>query len=135
MKTHKILVPLSFVLLLVLVGLWIGPGITSRFAYAVEKGQIDAARAQLAELSKQDTLSPLFRAVSKACLPAVVEVKITKKISMRQPPGMGEFFRHFFGDEGPETPQLTPRRQPQQRGREFLPAAWAAGCSRCLWSG
>jgi serine protease Do len=79
-----------------------GPGLVERFAFAVEKGQSEAARAELAKLSKHDQLSKLFRAVAKAVQPAVVEVSVTKHVKTPGadlPPGMEDFLKRHFGEE------------------------------------
>ncbi|MFB3892582.1 MAG: DegQ family serine endoprotease [Phycisphaerae bacterium] len=85
-----------------------GRQIAQQIAYGVTKGQTEASREQLAEMSKQDTLSPLFATVAKVIKPAVVEVRVTKKVAMPQMPNMDDFFRRFFGDENPPG-GLTPR--------------------------
>jgi serine protease Do len=86
-----------------------GEDLAGRIAYAIESGKADAARDRLAELSKQDSLSPLFREVSKAVKPAVVEIRVTKWV--RQP-SREELFRRFFGDEAPFGPGMRPAPRP-----------------------
>jgi serine protease Do len=53
---------------------------------------------QLLNLAKQDTLSPLFAEVARAVRPSVVEVRVTKKVSMDQMPDV-QFFERFFGND------------------------------------
>jgi serine protease Do len=101
-----------------------GPDMVGRIAYAVEVNRVRAARSELAELSEQDRLSGLsglFNKVAMAVKPAVVEVRVSKKV----PAGGGgrdefeEFLRRHFGEEGspfgrPRTPG--PPREYSQRG-------------------
>lgn len=117
-------VTLRFLLALVLVvgfaaGVMYGPQFAGRVAYAVSVGQLQAERGELAQMAaKQDTLSPLYRKVSKVVMPAVVEVRVTKRVAVAQMPEMDDLFRHFFGDQGPNQ---TPRqRQPRQRQMQAL---------------
>ena len=74
--------PLFLMVLILVLCIAAAPFVAQRIAYAVTNGQLDATRQHLAELSKQDTLSPLFRAVSAAVMPAVVEVRTSRKISV-----------------------------------------------------
>ncbi|MBS3733437.1 MAG: Do family serine endopeptidase [Phycisphaerae bacterium] len=65
-----------------------------------------AARARLAELSKHDRLSELFATVATAVKPAVVEIRVSKKVKVgppsQLPDGMKEFYERFFRDLPPE---------------------------------
>ena len=101
MKPARVLIPLVLAAALVAGGWLWGPELVGRAAFAVEKGRTQAAREELARLSKHDQLSVLFRAVAKATKPAVVEVRTTKRIKVRRPamPGMDEFFKRRFGDD------------------------------------
>jgi serine protease Do len=105
-----------------------GPRLATQFAYAVTKGENQAAREQLAALAKGDTLSPLFVRVATVVKPAVVEVRVTKKVKMQDMPDMGQFFGHFFGGESnpfgmPQDPGKPTRPQP----REFLQRGLGSG--------
>ncbi len=116
---HLTRVTLRFVLSSILVvgfaaGVIYGPQFAGRVAYAVSVGQLQAERGELAQMAaKDDTLSPLFRKVARVVMPAVVEVRVTKRVAMPQmaDPFDDPFFRHFFGDQ-------TPRRQTQPRQQE-----------------
>jgi len=106
MKIRKLM---PFVLALLLAGALVayGPTLAERAAYAVAAGQNLAAREQLAQLSKHDQMSELFRTVAKAVRPAVVVVHVKQKIEYRPPGGVPEFFnddffRRFFGEDMPE---------------------------------
>ena len=81
-------------------------------AYAVAVEQNRADRTALTELAKYDQLSALFRAVSKAVTPAVVEVRVTKKVAVPRGPNMDDFMRRFFDDGSPFH-----RGRPSQRRR------------------
>ena len=71
--------------------------------------EVRELRQQIVQLSKQDTLSQLFRVISKAVKPAVVEVRVTKKVEMQPlPPEFEEFFRQFGGGPGQ---RMAPRQQ------------------------
>ena len=122
MKTVKSWLPIGILAVVVAYALIDGPRFAAQIAYAVTKGENQAARDQLATLAKGDTLSPLFVQVAKVIKPAVVEVRVTKKVKMQDMPDMDQFFQHFFGDDNspfgmPQPPGkwLQPRPQPQPR--------------------
>jgi serine protease Do len=104
-----------------------GPRIMGQISYQVQKGQIQAEREKLAELTKGDTLSPLFVQVGKLLKPAVVEVRVTKKIKMQEMPDIDQFFQHYFGNENNPfgAPGQGRRRGPQTR--EFLERGLGSG--------
>jgi len=118
---------MSVIVVVVLIagGAMYGPALVGRIAFAVEEGKQAAVREHLAELSKRDYLSPLFREVAKAVKPAVVEVRVTKRIKVRQMPSpeMDDFFRRFFGEE---SPRRLPR-QPRPRYREYFSRGLGSG--------
>lgn len=118
-RAFRLVSPFGVVLMLVLGGLLLGPTVVEKFAYAVEKGQTQAVRDQLVELSRKDNLSPLFAAVAKAVQPSVVVVRTTQRIDtprMRGSLPNDEFFRRFFGEE---MPFPTPPRDEQDRPEHF----------------
>lgn len=107
-----------------------GPTLAGRAAYAVAAGEQRAAREQLAELSKHDRLSALFRGVAQAVKPAVVVVHVTQKFEMRSPQmDMDEFFRRFFGDRypTPRTPQTPQTPEQPERKREYFSRGLGSG--------
>jgi serine protease Do len=106
-----------------LLAVLVGPELAGRFAYAITSQEAQALRDRLPELAKADTVSPLFRAVAKAVQPAVVEVRVSKKMQVEPMPDMDEFFRRFFGEEGAPAPG---RRIPQPR-REFFSRGLGSG--------
>jgi len=105
-KTLKTWVPLVVMLLLVGGAYVYGPQLAGRIAYGIESGRNQAARSELARLSQRDTLSKLFRAVAKAVKPAVVELRVTKRV--RQPDA-DDFLRRFFEDRDLPVPRGFPR--------------------------
>jgi len=70
----------------------VGPAITRRWAYAQAKGENEVAREALAGMAQAEQLSHLFRQVAKAVRPAVVEVRVTKKVQVESPGLSREFF-------------------------------------------
>lgn len=60
--------------------------IAQRIAYGATKGEIGAKRENLSELAKQDYLSKLFAQVAEVMKPAVVEVRVSKKIKAQPMP-------------------------------------------------
>lgn len=104
------------------------PTLAGKVAYAQQAAQAKAARDQLADLAKEDHISQLFRAVAKAVKPAVVEVRVSKRIQVAPMPEMEDFLRRFFGDSDPFGGEITPQvpRQPPQP-REFLQRGLGSG--------
>ena len=93
-----------------------GPPLARQIAFAVESGQQKASIAALAELSKHDKTSALYRAVAKAVKPAVVVVHVKQKVSFESSPFSGDdFMRRFFGDELPGSPFGFRRQIPEQQ--------------------
>ncbi len=76
----------------------LGGVVAGRWAYAVSASESETARKQLAEMAKYDQLSVLFRTVSRAVDPAVVEVRVTKKVASGGAE-MNEMLRRYFGDD------------------------------------
>lgn len=109
--------------LIVSTTIW-GPAALERAAYAVAAGQNQAERGNLAELSKHDQMSGLFRSVAKAVKPAVVVVQVKQRVAV-QPipwPDMDDFFKRFFDDSFPGQWQFrrefrwpNPRQEKEQR--------------------
>jgi len=117
---HSTRVTLRFLLASVLAvafagGIIYGPQFAGKVAYAVSFGQLQAQCRLIAASWPRwrprttHRLSPLFRKVAKVVMPAVVEVRVTKRgrDAANGPIHSDDrFFRHFFGDQ-------TPRRQTQ----------------------
>lgn len=122
-------IPLAIVLALLVAGTVYGPSLAGRVAYAVEAGKTDAARARLAELSKLDRMSELFRTVSKVVRPAVVEVRVTKRVKVAVPEMFDDFFRRHFGPDSPFGPRRPdrPNEKPKPREREFFTRGLGSG--------
>lgn len=117
-KSVPLIVALAFAGFVV----WYGPTLMGRAAYAVAVGESQAAKESLVELSKHDSMSPLFRAVNKAIKPAVVVVHVKQKVQAQgQDPE--ELFRRFFGENSPfgrmprsQSPRQAPQREYFSRG-------------------
>ena len=90
------------------------PSVVERIAYAAAKGARQADREELARLSQRENISRLFRQVAKVVGPAVVEVRVKKKIETRTLPFPEDFFRGPFGERAPL--RRLPRRFFWQRG-------------------
>ncbi len=71
-------------------------------------------RDELASMSAQDTLSPLFRKIVKVVGPSVVEVRVEKRVEQPQvPPELEDFFRHFQSpDQDDQDEDATPAPAP-----------------------
>ncbi len=120
MKQMRKFLPLTGVILVVVLAAAFGPSLVGRFVYAAEKGANVADREALVELSGHDRLSKLFRAVARAVKPAVVEVRVRKRVAVPQMPNFDEFFRQFqfeenFPDRQPRQYRRQPRRPEQQQ--------------------
>jgi serine protease Do len=95
-------------------------------ALAAERGAPNGER--LAELAKLDHMSALFAEVARTVKPAVVEVRVVKKVSMQQMPDMDDFLRRFFGQRGSPFPgpgDQSPR--PSRPPREFFQRGLGSG--------
>lgn len=71
--------------------------VAGRLAYALSADEGKSAREQLAAMAKYDQLSVLFRTVAKAVNPAVVEIRVIKKVATGGPE-MDEMLRRYFGE-------------------------------------
>jgi serine protease Do len=117
----KLQIALTVTLAVALIGgIYYAPEFSGKIAYAVNAGQLAAERDKLATMSNQDTLSPLFRQVAKVVMPAVVEVRVTKRVAVPQMPDMDEFMRRFFQEQPgmPNQPQR-PRQPATPQHREM----------------
>lgn len=109
---------------------WVTPGLVERLSYAQAKGENTAAREHLSALGKSD-ISPLLRAVAKASMPSVVEVRVSKKVEVPETPDIEDFFRRFRGqnpleEEDEDRPARPNRRRPIQP-REFMQRGLGSG--------
>lgn len=125
MRVMKRLWPVTMFALVVLSVIVAGPPVARRIAFAAESGRQEASVAALAELSRHDKMSALFRAVAKAVKPAVVVVHVKQKVTYQPAPApeMDDFMKRFFGDDVPgpfrfrwQTPQGQPKRDFYRRG-------------------
>ena len=90
------------------------PVLAEKISYAAEKGGHAAVREELRRLSQREQISQLFRMVAKAVKPAVVEIRVKKRIATRHP-DLDEFFRRFMGEPVPRGPRR-PQRERYVRG-------------------
>ena len=110
-------------------------GAAARDVYGAEPGADTSAREQLATLAGGDTLSPLFAQVAKVTKPAVVEVRVTKKVTMPSGTDLDQFLRRFFGEqsspygerENPFGAPPGPRGPMPSRPREFTQRGLGSG--------
>jgi len=84
--------------------MWLLPLLAGQPAGVVEGAGVGklaggAANAELERLAQRETLSRLFRAVAKAVKPAVVEIRVKKRVRMPRSFDPEEFFRRFWGQE------------------------------------
>ncbi len=101
----------SLVVVVVAVGLvvWAAQEVPRRWAYAQTQGRTQALREALPGMSQAQQLSELYRQVAEAVSPAVVEVRVVKRVEVRTPGGLEEFFedlppqfrRQFPTPDGP----------------------------------
>ena len=96
-----------------------GPALVQQFAYAAARGTHEADREELVKLSQREQISRLFRAVAKAVKPAVVVVRLEKKVPISRFE-MGDFFRDFL-DEAPfgRRRRLVPRREEEPPAPQY----------------
>lgn len=73
MRLARRMLPFGLIGLLIASTAFLGPPLARQIAFAVETGRQEATITALEELSKHDKMSALFRAVSNAVKPAVVE--------------------------------------------------------------
>ncbi|MBC8373670.1 MAG: trypsin-like peptidase domain-containing protein [Planctomycetes bacterium] len=90
MRATRLWVPLVVMGTLFLFLLWcgwyfLGPPLTARIWYARETARMRAIRENLPHLKEADGLSTLFREVSKAVKPAVVEVRVLQETEYENP--------------------------------------------------
>ncbi len=119
MRAMRFVFPVVLVVAFVAAGYYAGPQLLGPCAHAQEQAEVNGAREELAQLAQRDELSRLFRAVSKVIKPAVVEIRVEKKVAARSSPfpDLEDFF-------GREIPFPTPDREEQ---REFFSQGLGSG--------
>ncbi len=125
MRHARRLLPWFAALVVMSLAITLAPTMVERLAYAAEKGSAEAAREELKQLSQREQLSRLFRTVAKAVRPAVVEVRVKKRVSVTdQQQRLEDFLRRFWGDDEffrglPQRPRPDDdqRRAPRERYR------------------
>lgn len=124
MKTQKTLLVLLLVLTTLVSGFVLGgPRMAEQFAYATERGQIQATRESLAGMAQAEQLSQLFRAVVQATGPAVVEVRVTTTVEMGSRRSPFEMMPPEFRDQLPPGFEIPEPREP----REFVQRGLGSG--------
>ncbi len=78
-------------------------------------------------LANADTLSPLFIRVARVLKPAVVEVRVTKRVKMEDMPDADQFFQHFFGGDNPFGEPQTPGQPSHPRSRDYIQRGIGSG--------
>jgi serine protease DegQ len=106
MLNWKQLIPWFVVLLIVAAVLIYMPTFVGRLSYARAAAQVRAAREGMQDLSRGDTLSPLFHNVADAIKPAVVVIRTSERMAVEPEPDMRDFLHRFFGEQvAPEQEQ------------------------------
>lgn len=101
-------------------GMMVGTGLVDRLARGAAADGTQPAPTTA--ITQRDAMSPLFVQVAAAAKSAVVEVRVSKKVTMQDPGDMEDFLRRFFGDEG-----ATPRQRMPRPPREFLQRGLGSG--------
>ena len=104
------LVLMAVAVLGAVLGVAFAPAFIHQLAFAAKEGVNAANREEVAKLSQQEQLSRLFREVAKLAQPAVVEVRVKKRVAV---PSADDFVRRYFGDE--DQPVPGPFRRPSPR--------------------
>ncbi|MFP3936817.1 MAG: Do family serine endopeptidase [Phycisphaerae bacterium] len=121
MKAIRRWIPVLLTAAIVIGGLLALPAVTEEISRAAHRSESRAARERLTEISEHDRLSELFRTVSTAVKPAVVEVRVVKRVKSSAVPFMDDdFLRRFFGED-------VPFEMPQPRQREYLQRGLGSG--------
>ena len=128
MRVLRSSIPIVALLAVLAAGVLYAPILANRISYAMAAGENKAVRDNLAELSRHDSMSPLFRAVAKAVQPAVVVVNVRQKVRLQpgQMPDMDELLKRFFGDEFGPMPRPRMPSAPA-RPREFFAHGLGSG--------
>jgi serine protease Do len=125
LSAYGLLIPAVLIVLIGVAAVVVGPMFVQRIAYAAQVGRHEANLKHLDNLDPKDynKLSILFRGVSKAVQPAVVEIRVEKKVKVGGGGTRRDPFGEFFGDESPFGRMPQPRRGP----REFVQRGLGSG--------
>jgi serine protease Do len=112
-KTNALFNWLVVVIVVIVILLYV-PYFAERIGYKKTSGEVSAYENVLASMKKGDTLSPLFHAVSKTVMPAVVVVQVSERVKYQPEtsPDMNDFLRWFFGQPG-SSEQSAPQAPPK----------------------
>jgi serine protease Do len=113
MKTSSLYIWLLIAVAAIVILVYV-PYFAERIGYKETSGEVRAYDNVLASMKRGDTLSPLFHAVSKTIMPAVVVVQVSERVAYQPEtsPEMNNFLRWFFGQSGPSgqsAPQAPPK--------------------------
>lgn len=96
----------------------LGPTLVEQWAYAATRGTNQADRELLLKLSERQQLSRLFRTVARTVKPAVVVIRVKKRVYVPEMQvEMEEFMRRFLGEDGPSVRRRRMPRRPRGRLR------------------
>jgi serine protease Do len=112
-KTNTLFNWLVVVIVVIAILIYV-PYFAERIGYKKTSGEVSAYENVLASMKKGDTLSPLFHAVSKTVMPAVVVVQVSERVKYQPEtsPDMNDFLRWFFGQPG-SSEQSAPQAPPK----------------------
>ncbi len=116
MKYFVKYLPVLLTAAIVVGGIFALPAVTEEVTRAAARGRAQEARERLGEMGDYDRMSELFRTVSTAVKPAVVEVRVQRRMEGPPVPFDEEFFRRFFGDDLPFDVPEQEQREYWQRG-------------------
>lgn len=117
MIASTVLIPVVVVVAVLMLGFLLGPMVAHRVAFAAQAARNDADREMLRDVGEYDTMSKLFRTVSRVVRPAVVEVQVAKKVRVPQGGPFGRFEDNWpFGGNEEDMPQVPREREFIQRG-------------------
>ena len=113
-RRRYLLAAAGIVALAVMISL--SPSMVEHWAYAAARGATQANRELLVKLSEKEQLSTLFRTVAKIVKPAVVVIRVKKRVLLPESRfDSDELMRRFFGeDDGFGFRRRTPR-SPRER--------------------
>jgi len=115
-RKRYLLVAAGIVALAIAISL--APSVVEHWAYAAARGTNQADRELLVKLSEKEQLSTLFRTVAKTVKPAVVVIRVKKRVLLpesRLDPD--EFMRRFFGEGDGRGLRRRMPRPPRERMR------------------
>jgi serine protease Do len=126
LPAYGLLIPIVLIALVAAATVAVGPMFVEQIAYAAQKGRNEANVEHLDDIKGKgyNKLSVLFRAVNKVVQPAVVEIRVAKKVKVGGGTAPRDPFSDFFGGDSP----FGRMPRPQQREpREFVQRGLGSG--------